>query len=128
MNNNRKVGTLTENIIAMLHLSLPADSSIFIGDGNIRHMRESHPEDYIAYGAMIEEIIASPDYVTVNPGDGSIRYIKRVSEIIHVGVRASGNNKLFARTLFKITEEKLQLYAASGKLIDCKTKAPARLS
>ena len=126
--NNRRIGQLAQEVIDMLKLDLPAGTPIMIGDGNVRHMQNSHPDDYNTFGFMIEEIIASPDYVTINPGDGSIRYVKRVSAIIHVGVRASGSNKLFARTLFKISEEKLQLYAASGKLIDCKTKAPARLS
>lgn len=128
IHNNRCIGYLSQDVINMLKLTLPAGLPIMIGDGNIQHMQDSHPDDYEAYGAFVEEIIAAPDFVTVNPGDGSIRYIKKISEIVHVGVRASGNGKLFARTVFKITEEKLQLYASSGKLIDCKTKAPARLS
>ena len=85
----RQVGTIDKKTIELLGLSIAPDTPILLGESNINHMKESHPEDYEKYFSGLEAILATPDYVNLNPRDGSIKYIKTIDEHVVVGVRVS---------------------------------------
>ena len=119
----RQVGTIDKKTIELLGLSIAPDTPILLGESNINHMKESHPEDYEKYFSSLEVILATPDYVNLNPRDGSIKYIKTIDEHVVVGVRVSTKGKAFARTIFTIEEWKFKQYADGGYLKEHTKKA-----
>lgn len=119
----RRVGTIDKKTIDLLGLSIAPDTPILLGESNINHMKESHPEDYEKYFSSLETILATPDYVNLNPKDGSIKYIKTIDEHVVVGVRVSTKGKAFARTIFTIEEWKFKQYADGGYLKEHTKKA-----
>lgn len=67
----------------------------------------------INIGIRISDIINNPTYVAKNPNQDSIEYIKEYlveNEFVLVAVRASNKGKMFARTLFIMTERKKNIY------------------
>lgn len=116
-----EVGWLSKNIIDKLNItSIPVNTSIYLGPSNIKHMLNSHPTDYNKYKNNISEIINTPDYGYLNLNDNSIELIKdflNEGEHVRVAIRISNNKQLFLRTLFIITDNKLQSYINSKKLI-----------
>ena len=86
-------------------------------------MQESHPEAYNKYFNMLENILSAPDYVNLNPKDGSIKYIKTIDEHVVVGVRVSTRGNAFARTIFTFEDWKFQQYANGGYLKEHTKKA-----
>lgn len=119
--NTWQIATLEDRVIQALDLNLKAGAPIYVGQKNIEHMNDEHPEHYAKYGDQLAEIISSPTYVSKNPTKGSIEYIKEYTDEnndhVLVAVRATGSGTLFARTLFVMTEEKVDKYRAKGALI-----------
>ena len=111
---NRQVGTITNKVIKILNLSYKKEQPIFIGDANIKHMKEQHPEDFKRYGNKIEEIIKKPTYLARNEKKKSIEFIKRYKvnkyEYVLIVVRVSNNNVNFARTMYIMADEKVEKY------------------
>lgn len=122
----KKVGSLQKNIITKLNLNFDENSEIFLGDSNINHMKESHPEDFLKYGDYLEEILATPDYVGKNPKDQSIEYVKifliNEQEYVKVAVRVSKSNKLFARSLYVLNNKRVENFIEKGTLIKVEIK------
>lgn len=73
------VGTISQEVISLLDLPIQAGTLIHLGDSNIRHMKNRHPQDFQKYGANITDIFAYPDYVAKNPKDDSIEYGEGIS-------------------------------------------------
>ena len=114
---NREIGKLNFKVIKLLNLDFKEEIPIILGDTNVEHMKRQHPEDYEKYGQDINEIIKNPTYVAKNPNQGSIEYIKEYNldyEFVLVAVRITNNGKMFARTLFKMTERKKNIYLNKG--------------
>ncbi|WP_335980662.1 PBECR3 domain-containing polyvalent protein [Fusobacterium polymorphum] len=110
------IGLLKKEIIEYFNLN---DERVFIGEVNKNHIRVKHYEDYEAYFEYISEIISSPDYFGKNLRDESIELIKefKISEKIYikVAVRISKKGKLFARTLYKLTDtERFEYQLSKG--------------
>ncbi len=118
----RQVGVITEEVVSLLGLSVQPGTPILLGESNYKHMQESHPEAFADYYDALEDILAYPDYVNLNPKDGSIKYIKRVFENVAVGVRVSASGTAFARTIFIVETWKLRQYEAGGYLKPCSRK------
>lgn len=116
----RKIGQINKRVIELLDLNIQPGTPIIIGQQNIEHMENEHPDDYKRYGAMIEEIIANPTYISKNPRQQSIEYIK-VFEIdgnhVLLAVRVSGKGVYFARTLFVMSDEKVSKYRDKKALL-----------
>lgn len=121
--NTRQVGTIDDKTIHLLGLNIAPGTPILLGESNIAHMKDSHPEDYGKYFSYLETILAAPDYVNLNPKDNSIKYIKTFDEHVVVGVRVSTKGKAFARTIFTIEEWKFKQYADGGYLKEHTKKA-----
>lgn len=112
------VGYIRQNIIDLLGLKCAADTPIYLGNSNIQHMQNSHPFDYKIYGDEIPDIIASPDYVSLNK-DGSIEYIKEFkidNNFVKVAVRVTPSGTYYARTIYVINTKRVQDYIAKGTL------------
>lgn len=119
----RQVGTIDNKTVELLGLDVAPGTPILLGDSNIAHMMESHPEDYDKYFSSLEDILAAPDYVNLNPKDHSIKYIKTIDEHVVVGVRVSTKGNAFARTIFTIEEWKFRQYSEGGYLKEHTKKA-----
>ena len=120
-NKIKEIGWLSKNIIDKLNITdISINTPIYLGPSNINHMINSHPADYNKYKNNISEIINTPDYGYLNSSDNSIELIKDfIDEGKHVraAIRISNNKQLFLRTLFTITDNKLQNYINSKKLV-----------
>lgn len=110
------IGYLNEEHIKLLGLSFEP-SPILLGLSNEQHMQNEHPADYQKYFERISDIIRNPDYIGKHPSNGSIKYIKTIDEHILVAVRISAGGKLFARSIYAISAEKLEHYIRSGLTI-----------
>lgn len=114
---NKQIGKVSKKVIEILNLEYEKEFPIFLGNSNIEHMKRQHPEDYEKYGQDISEIIKNPTYVARNPNQGSIEYIKEYkinNEYVLVAVRISNKGTMFAKTLFKMTERKINIYLKNG--------------
>jgi hypothetical protein len=114
-----KVGEIDEVVIKILNLSVEPNAPILIGEQNIQHMIDEHPEDFEKYGGKIAEILRNPDYVAKHPRKPSIEYIKvfydeEKDERVLIAVRATTRGIHFARTLFVMSDEKVEKYKEKG--------------
>jgi hypothetical protein len=113
----KKIGKVNWKVIKLLNLEYDKEIPIILGDTNIKHMKNKHPDDYEKYGKEIENIIINPTYVAKNPNQGSIEYIKEYkidNEFVLVAVRISSNGIMFAKTLFTMTDRKKNIYLEKG--------------
>ena len=108
------IGILIEEIKIEFELN---ETIVYIGPQNIEHIRNKHPEDYEIYFKSISEIISSPDYYGRNLKDGSIELTKEfeISEkkYVKVAVKVSKRGKLFAKTLYVLTNSERFEYQLS---------------
>lgn len=114
----KKIGIITQEVIDKLGLSCSAGTPIFLGESNIKHMKERHEYDFLIYGDDIELIIAKPDYISLNK-DKSIEYVKEYqqdNEFVKVAVKVNLSGNYFARTLFVLNTKRVQDYIAKGTL------------
>ena len=110
---NKQIGKVSKKVIKILNLNYDKEEPIFIGEANIEHMKEGHPEDFKKYGANIKDIIAGPTYLARNEKKKSIEFIKEYkvdNEYVLVAVRVSNNNIHFARTMYVMADEKVEKY------------------
>ena len=114
-----KIGNFSAHIIEILELDIPVGTPIYIADSNIKHMKTSHPDDFKKYGAELNNIIASPDYVGKNAKDDSIEFTKEFcinGEFVKVAVRVSTRNKYYARSLYVLNPNRVKNFIAKGTL------------
>ena len=110
---NKQIGKVTNKIIKILNLDYNKEEPIFIGEANLLHMREEHPKDFEKYGANIEKNIKNPTYLARNEKKKSIEFIKEYkvdNDFVLVAVRVSKNNVHFARTMYVMSDEKVEKY------------------
>ncbi len=114
------VGKLSDKIIQKLHLNNIEDRNIYLGESNIEHMKNDHPQDFLKYGAEIPNILDQPDYIRKNPKDDSIEYVKEYqtdNDFVKVAVRVSNGNRLYARTLYILNRRRVEDFIQRGTLI-----------
>ena len=110
---NIQIGKVSKKVIELLELEYKEEQPIFIGEANINHMKEEHPQDFEKYGANIKDILANPTYLARNEKKKSIEFIKEYNidnEFVLVAVRVSNNNVHFARTMYIMADEKVEKY------------------
>ena len=115
----QEIGRVSAGVISLLGVSLQIDQPIYLGPSNIAHMQSRHPEDYSKYGQYIPQIIATPDYVGINPADSSIEYVKEFEingEFVKVAVRLSSSGVLYARSLYVLNPNRVQNFIRKGTL------------
>ena len=115
-----KRGKFSKKIIDLLNLDIPENTEIYIGNQNREHMEKKHSHDYYYYHHLLPNIIENPDYVGIEPKNNSIEYIKEVSidpnVIIKIAIRVSSNGKYFVRTMYNISDHKIQSALNKGYL------------
>lgn len=114
-----KVGEITEVVINALGLSAAPGTPIYFGKSNLEHMLNKHAPEYIKYGCYIHDIVSSPDYVGMNPGDNSIEYVKDFpvdNDYVKVAVRVSNSGTYFARSLYVLNPSRVKNFIANGTL------------
>lgn len=114
---NKQIGKITKKVIDTLNLDIEEDTPIFISETNIEHIKLRHPEDYNKYFKQITNIIENPTYVAKHPNKSSIEYIKKYildNNYVLVAVRITKNDVNFARTMFVMTDKKVETYKKCG--------------
>lgn len=108
------VGILVKRVIDEFQLTLPEGTEIYLGTSNILHMKSAHPRDFAKYGDKITDIILNPTYICQHPKNGSIEFIKAFAnennEHVLVAIRASVMGRLYARTIFVMSQDKIEKY------------------
>ena len=122
---NIKIGELSQEVINILNLDLKPQN-INIWSTRIQEHCEKHKDDYStpnAYNQAVSSIpliIKEPDYVGLHK-NGNIQYVKRLDDISLVGIQVlKGSGNLLFRTIFPISEIKLNNSIKSGKLFPFK--------
>lgn len=121
--NNRpvKIGELKKEVIDTLNLNCSPRNILLTAD-RIYHC-EKHKNEYKdehSYNksiSSIPEIINTPDYIGFNESNNSIHYVKKLEDATLVAVRLSYKGSLTLRTVFPLTEYKLNKEINSKKLI-----------
>lgn len=114
-----EIGRFSQDIIELLNLNIPVGTPIYLGETNIQHMKTNHPDDYEKYGKDIQLIIAHPDYVGINRSDGSVEFVKEYqigNEYVKVAVRVSTTNNFFARSIYRLNQNRVHNFIAKGTL------------
>lgn len=112
-------GKLSLKVIQLLSLSCSAGTEIWLSQGNIAHMASKHPGPYGIYAKDIPDIISSPEYVGINPKDGSIEFVKQNpsnGDYVKVAVRGSANGIMFVRSLYVLNSKRVNNFIKSGQL------------
>ena len=116
----KRVGEVSVAVSLVINRPEFAGKQIYIGDSNIAHMKNAHPDDYLKYSDRIEEIIAAPDYVGLNKKDDSIEYVKEYyinGDYIKLAVRATTTGVFYARSLYTLNRGRVNRFVANGTLI-----------
>ena len=117
-NDIEKIGVVGEAIVKNFNLQISPDTPIYIGLSNRIHMENAHREIYLEYESCMQDIIAFPDYVGVNPHDDSLEYYKKYGDVtlnIKLAVRPTEKGVYFAKTLYDINEHRLNSYLSKGR-------------
>lgn len=120
-NNPIKIGELTNEVINALNLNCSPRNILLTAD-RIYHC-EKHKNQYRdenSYNTSIEsipQIISNPDYIGFNKTNNSVQYIKKLEDTTLVAVRISYKGSLRLRTIFPISEVKLNKSIKSSEFI-----------
>ena len=118
-----QVGVINQQVIKKLVLSIKENTPIMLGETNIEHMKSEHPDDFEKYFNQLKNILSAPDYIAKHPKKPSIEYIKVFydedkKDHVLVAVRASNRGVFYARSLFIMSDEKVEKYRKKGALIE----------
>ena len=107
-----KIGELTQEVIDLLQLNEKPRNIKIVYD-RISHCNKhiadfKNKESYNKSIELLPQIIQNPDYVGYNSKNNGIEYIKRVNELTLVAVRLKSKGDLFFRSIYPISETKLQ--------------------
>ena len=109
-----EVGILKQDVINMFNLGIEEKKICFSDDKILytkKHKRQYDSEEQ--YKKCIEstpDIISKPDYIAVHPNGKSIEYIKKIDNIMLVAVRIKRSGCLWVKSVYPITQAKLDLY------------------
>ena len=111
------VGIIEKEIAMNFGISEYADKNIVLVQNRKKHMKKHVAEfsDFEKAYESIPEIIREADYVGLHPNGDSLQYIKKIDGHVLVAV-SLGVEEGSVRTMYSITENKLNNYLASGRL------------
>ena len=115
----KQVGTLSVKVINILQLNIAPNTPIFIGSSNIEHIKNRHPYEYDKYFNQLQEILAEPDYVGMNPNNNSIQFVKLYkvdSEYIRIAVKLTPGKVCFVKSLHMLSTYNAKRYIEKGTL------------
>lgn len=112
-----EVGILKKDVIELFNLELDEKIICFSDDKIAYTAKHKHKFDNEEqYKTCIEstpDIINNPDYIALHPNRQSIEYIKQIDKLILVAVRVKRNGNLWVKSVYPITQAKLDLYINS---------------
>ncbi len=103
----------------MLSLHYPAGTEIWLSKSSIAHITSKHPGPYGIYAKDIPHIISSPEYVGINPKDGSIEFVRQNplnGDYVKVAVRVSTKGIMFVRSLYVLNSKRVNNFIKNGQL------------
>lgn len=112
-----EVGELQESVNTLLGTSLPT-LKIYQSMGLKAHLIKRKHFDCLKHLPDVPDIIASPDYIGVNPKEpGSVEFVKVYDKNISIGIKvdASGDY-LYVATMYSVNESKIERRLHSGRL------------
>lgn len=110
------VGTLRQDIIDLLNLTLPS-ADILMFPGAIKHIKRRHLDIFDQYFQLIPDIISNPDYAGVNPSElDSVELVKVFANNMLVAIKLDPTGYLYFSSIYKITPGKLENRITSGRL------------
>lgn len=125
---NIKIGELKSDVIELLNLDLKPQN-INIWSPRLQEHCEKHKNEYssiTAYNTAIKsipDIINNPDFIGLHKENGNLQYIKKLDDISLIGVKIiKGKGNLLFRTIFPITEDKLNYYLSKNRIIPYRKK------
>lgn len=113
------IAYISEAVTNALGLACAPGTPVFLGDSNTAHMRARHADDYAAHAHEMADIINNPEYVALNPRNGSIEFVKYnavADAYIKVAVRASSSGAYFARSMYRLNTNRVKNFIAKGFL------------
>ena len=123
---NIKIGELSLEVINLLNLDLKPQN-INIWGPRLQEYCEKHKNEYSSATAYmnaiksIPKIIQEPDYIGIHKENGNIQYIKKLDDISLIGIKIlKGKGGLLFRTIFPITQDKLEHYIRTNRVIQYK--------
>lgn len=117
------LGTISVDVASALGNSILAGMKVYLGEKNMEHMKNAHPDDYLKYEDYLPMIIESPDYVGINRKDNSIEFVKEFyinDDYVKVAVRASTSGIFYARSLYTLNRNRVDRFVENGTLIRMK--------
>ena len=118
----KKICNLQQEIIDLLSLDPTFNNGIYLGKQNEEHIKKCHNDAYCKYFKDLTAILKNPDYVGLNPKDGSIEIVKEYiinNEYVKVAVRLSGNGKYFVRSMYVLSNNRVHNFITKGTLKKC---------
>lgn len=120
-NGEKKVvlGHLSEAVAKKFGLE-SCSRKIVMWDDRLSYI-EKHKEDYEndeqyeAHVNSIPDIVNSPDYVGLNPNGTGIEFVKKIDDLSMVAIRINRQRNLVFRSLYPISETKLENRVNSGR-------------
>ncbi|MBS5064604.1 MAG: hypothetical protein KHZ58_12570 [Hungatella hathewayi] len=101
------------------YINLPSKHDyIYQSSGLKKHIMKRH-SGYEQYLNFLPQIIASPDFIGINPNEKGVSFelVKVFSEHLQIGIKLDeAENYLYVATLHPITESKLQHGIKNGRL------------
>ncbi|HCX63115.1 MAG TPA: hypothetical protein DHU59_11855 [Clostridiales bacterium] len=120
VNNVYELGMLKDSIIQLLGIE-SKESKVLISKDKITYTKK-HCKDYSCYEEFkmhteaAPTVLKLPDYVGIHPKGDSIIFVKKITANVLVAVRLSNTDVKWVKTIYPITEAKLNNYIKSGRL------------
>ena len=97
-----------------------AGTNIIFWKSRIKHIQKhisdfDSPEQFKQCFENIPSIISNPDFISTNPKDNSISFIKRQSKNTSVAIRIANDGKASFRTMYPLRDSQLKNYLESGR-------------
>jgi hypothetical protein len=121
------IGKLDCNIINFISKQKPelkdrlsSDKDILFWSDRVKYT-EKHRKDFSSSEEFdkcledIPDIIQNPDYISINPNDDSICFIRKYTKYVTVAVRISGDGKMGYRTMYPLRDSQLQNYIENNR-------------
>ena len=110
-------GKLTLDIVELIGNKLPVDN-ILMYPGVIKHIKKNHPQEFLKYFSQIPNIIESPDYVGIHPGEpNSIEFVKVLDNNMLIAIKLSPKGYLYLSSMYMVSQTKVSKRLKSGRLI-----------
>ena len=117
---NSKLITLVKDLNPNIAQNMIAGTDIIFWKNRIKHIQKhipdfDSPEQFKQCFENIPSIISNPDFISTNPKDSSISFIKKHSKNTSIAVRISNDGKASFRTMYPLRDSQLNNYIENGR-------------